>query len=81
MIGIPLDPTNLGRALLLLKKTLEPGKGLAGHQRQPVQLAFIKIEGAQLPHLLDDPRAIIAFISIIYINQTGLMQTKHGIFS
>lgn len=40
----------------------------------------MELEGAQLPHVLDDPKVTVAVISTTYINQTGLTPTKDGIF-
>ncbi|BEM36947.1 lipoprotein [Serratia marcescens] len=88
VIAIPLDPTNLGRALLLLEKTglisLKPGKGLLPTaldiSANPHHYQIMELEGAQLPHVLDDPKVTVAVISTTYINQTGLSPTKDGIF-
>jgi len=87
-IAIPLDPTNLGRALLLLAKTglitLKPNPGLLPTSlditANPHNLKIIEVEGAQLPQLLDDPKVTAAIISTTYINQIGLTPTKDGIF-
>ncbi|MCP1104652.1 MetQ/NlpA family lipoprotein [Serratia nevei] len=88
VIAIPLDPTNLGRALLLLEKTglitLKQGKGLLPTaldiSANPHHYQIMELEGAQLPHVLDDPKVTVAVISTTYINQTGLSPTKDGIF-
>lgn len=87
-IAIPNDPTNLGRALLLLQKekliTLKPGTGLLPTALDiidnPHQLKIMEIEGAQLPRLLDDPQVDVAIISTTYLQQTGLSPVKDGIF-
>ncbi|AOR59223.1 MetQ/NlpA family lipoprotein [Pectobacterium parmentieri] len=87
-IAIPFDPTNLGRALLLLEKTglitLKPDTGLLPTvldiTTNPHNLRIMEVEGAQLPRLLDDPQVTIAVISTTYIQQTGLTPTKDGIF-
>lgn len=64
-VAIPNDPTNLGRALLLLQKekliTLQEGKGL-------------------LPTALDDPKVDVAIISTTYIQQTGLSPVHDSVF-
>lgn len=88
VIAIPNDPTNLGRALLLLKKVglidLKEGKGLLPTSldisANPHNYQIMELEGAQLPHVLDDPKVAVAIISTTYINQTGLTPTKDGIF-
>ncbi|CAI2465531.1 MetQ/NlpA family lipoprotein [Serratia proteamaculans] len=88
VIAIPLDPTNLGRALLLLEKTglitLKQGKGLLPTSldisANPHNYKIMELEGAQLPQVLDDPKVTVAVISTTYINQTGLTPTKDGIF-
>lgn len=88
VIAIPNDPTNLGRALLLLKKVglidLKEGKGLLPTSldisANPRNFQIMELEGAQLPHVLDDPKVAVAVISTTYINQTGLTPTKDGIF-
>lgn len=87
-IAIPFDPTNLGRALLLLEKTglitLKPDTGLLPTvldiTTNPHNLRIMEVEGAQLPRLLDDPKVTVAIISTTYIQQTGLTPTKDGIF-
>lgn len=87
-IAIPLDPTNLGRALLLLQQeqliTLKEGKGLLPTALDiidnPRNLRIMELEGAQLPQVLDDPKVTVAVISTTYINQIGLTPTKDGIF-
>ena len=61
-IGIPNDPTNGGRALLLLEKsgmiTLKPGTGHTPTLRDivdnPMKLKFIELEAPQLPLALTD---------------------------
>ena len=87
-IAIPNDPTNLGRALLLLQKekliTLQEGKGLLPTSldiiENPHNLKIMELEGAQLPRILDDPKVDVAIISTTYIQQTGLSPVKDSIF-
>lgn len=87
-IAIPNDPTNLGRALLLLQKekliTLAPGKGLLPTSLDitdnPHHLKIMEMEGAQLPRVLDDPQVDVAIISTTYIQQTGLSPVHDGVF-
>ena len=67
-MAIPNDPTNLGRALLLLQKekliTLKEGKGLLPTAlditENPRHLQIMELEGAQLPRVLDDPKVDVA---------------------
>lgn len=87
-IAIPNDPTNLGRALLLLQKekliTLKEGTGLLPTSldiiENPHNLKIMELEGAQLPRVLDDPKVDVAIISTTYIQQTGLSPVKDSIF-
>ncbi|EMD1656106.1 lipoprotein NlpA [Pluralibacter gergoviae] len=87
-VAIPNDPTNLGRALLLLQKekliTLKPGKGLlptaVDISDNPHRLNIMELEGAQLPRVLDDPKVDIAIISTTYIQQTGMSPVRDSIF-
>lgn len=87
-IAIPNDPTNLGRALLLMQKekliTLKPGKGLLPTApdiaENPLHLNIMELEGAQLPRVLDDPKVTVAIISTTYIQQTGLSPVHDSVF-
>ena len=87
-IAIPNDPTNLGRALLLLQKeqliTLKAGTGLlptaVDITSNPRNLKIMELEGAQLPRVLDDPKVDVAIISTTYLQQTGLSPVRDGIF-
>jgi D-methionine transport system substrate-binding protein len=77
-IGIPNDPSNEDRALLLLANqkliTLKmmPGKrvGLANIQSNPKNIHFIEMDVAQLPRSLDDVNA--AVITNTYAVTAGL---------
>lgn len=87
VIAIPLDPTNLGAPCCCWKTgliTLKQGKGLlptaTDISANPHHYQIMELEGAQLPHVLDDPKVTVAVISTTYINQTGLTPTKDGIF-
>lgn len=64
--------------------TLKQGKGLLPTaldiSANPHHYQIMELEGAQLPHVLDDPKVTVAVISTTYINQTGLTPTKDGIF-
>ncbi|EBW8880622.1 lipoprotein NlpA, partial [Salmonella enterica subsp. enterica serovar Enteritidis] len=83
-IAIPNDPTNLGRALLLLQKekliTVNQDKGLLPTSiditSNPLNLNIMELEGAQLPHVLKDPKVTVAIISTTYLQQTGLSPVK-----
>ncbi|HGP3878645.1 TPA: MetQ/NlpA family lipoprotein [Klebsiella pneumoniae] len=85
---LPNDPTNLGRALLLLQKekliTLKAGTGLlptaVDITDNPHNLKIMELEGAQLPRVLDDPKVDVAIISTTYLQQTGLSPVRDGIF-
>ncbi|EQZ49971.1 lipoprotein 28 [Escherichia coli UMEA 3656-1] len=87
-VAIPNDPTNLGRALLLLQKekliTLKEGKGLLPTALDitdnPRHLQIMELEGAQLPRVLDDPKVDVAIISTTYIQQTGLSPVNDSVF-
>ncbi|KAG1715848.1 hypothetical protein ID866_1291 [Astraeus odoratus] len=87
-IAIPNDPTNLGRALLLLQKekliTLKPDTGLLPTAlditANPKHLKIMELEGAQLPRVLDDPKVDVAIISTTYIQQTGLSPVHDSVF-
>jgi len=87
-IAIPNDPTNLGRALLLLQKekliTLKQGTGLLPTSvdiiDNPHRLKIMELEGAQLPRVLDDPKVDVAIISTTYIQQTGLSPVNDSVF-
>lgn len=87
-IAVPNDPTNLGRALLLLDKenliTLKPNSGLLPTAidiiDNPLKLKIMELEGAQLPRVLKDPKVTVAIISTTYIQQINLSPTKDSIF-
>lgn len=77
-IAIQNDPTNGGRALLLLQDKgvikLKPNVGfkptIADITDNPKNLKFIEVEAAQTPRTLDDVDA--AFINTNYLSQTTL---------
>ena len=87
-IAIPNDPTNLGRALLLLQKekliTLKPDVGLLPTAlditANPKNVQIMELEGAQLPRVLDDPKVDVAIISTTYLQQTGLSPVHDSVF-
>ncbi|MQR02521.1 MetQ/NlpA family ABC transporter substrate-binding protein [Glaciimonas soli] len=84
-IGIPNDPTNGGRALLLLQTQgllkLKAGAGLKATPldiaENPKKLKIVEIDAAQLPRSLDDLDA--AAINGNYAESAGLDPTKDGI--
>lgn len=87
-IAIPNDPTNLGRALLLLQKqgliTVDPEKGLLPTvidiTSNPYNLNIIEIEAPMLPRSLDDAQVDLAIINNAFAGQVNLTPSKDGIF-
>ena len=86
VIAIPNDPTNEGRALLLLQEagliTLNPKAGIEATPlditKNPKGLKFKEIEAATLPRVLVDVDA--AVINGNYAIPAGLVATKDGLF-
>ena len=84
-IAIPNDPTNGGRALLLLQKAnlikLKDGVGAEAtvHDivNNPKNLSFEEVEAAQVPRTLDDVDA--AVINTNYAMQINLVPTKDAL--
>ncbi|MBD2813855.1 MetQ/NlpA family lipoprotein [Xenorhabdus sp. Flor] len=87
-IAIPNDPTNQGRALLLLQKQglikLKDGVGLLPTvldiTSNPKQLDIVQLEAPQLPRSLDDQKIALALINNTYAGQIGLTPEQDGIF-
>lgn len=85
-IAIPNDPTNEGRALLLLHDagliTLKEDAGLQATPQDiadnPLKIKFKEIEAASLPRVLKDFDA--AVINGNYAIQAGLSALKDGLF-
>ncbi|WP_086981294.1 MetQ/NlpA family ABC transporter substrate-binding protein [Vibrio aphrogenes] len=85
-ITIPNDPTNGGRALLLLEEagviTLKPGLGdkatVYDVVENPKNLQFIEMDAAQLPRTLSDAAASV--ITMNYVMSSGLDPQKQGIY-
>jgi len=83
--GLPNDPTNGGRALLLLQDQglikLKPTAGLKATPldvvENPKKLKFVELEAAQLPRTLDDLDA--AAINTNYALPAGLQPGKDSI--
>lgn len=84
-IGIPNDPSNEGRALLILQAnkviTLKPSAGLTATPldiaSNPKKIKFSELDAAQLPRSLDDFAA--AVINDNYAETAGLSSAKEGI--
>lgn len=87
-IAIPNDPSNLGRALLLIQKVglikLKDGVGLVPTvldiTSNPKHLKIVELEAPQLPRSLDDDKIAVAVINTTYASQIGLSPTRDGIF-
>ena len=86
VIAIPNDPTNEGRALLLLQSAglikLKDNAGLEAIPldivENPKNLKFSEIEAATLPRILSDVDA--AVINGNYAIPAGLVSTRDGLF-
>jgi len=87
-IIIPNDPTNEGRALLLLQKAgllkLKEGVGLLPTLNDitgnPKQLKIVELEAPQLPRALDDQNVTIAIINNTFATPVGLIAKRDGLF-
>nr|WP_068891271.1 methionine ABC transporter substrate-binding lipoprotein MetQ [Pedobacter panaciterrae] len=87
-IIIPNDPTNGGRALLLLQKAnllkLKDGVGLLPTVNDilenPKQLKIVELEAPQLPRALDDKNVTIAIINNTFATPVGLVAERDGLF-
>ena len=85
---IPNDPTNSGRALLLLQTagllTLHDGVGLLPTVNDivsnPKQLKILELEAPQLPRALDDQTVSIAIINNTFASAAGLVARRDGLF-
>jgi len=85
-IAVPNDPTNLGRALVLLEKqqliALRSGAGSSATSldivANPRHFRIVELEAAQLPRVLED--VDLAVINTTYAAQIGLAPTKDGLF-
>jgi len=84
-IGIPNDPTNGGRALLLLQEQglvkLNPDAGLKATPidvtENPRKLRFVELDAAQLPRSLDDTDA--SAVNTNFALEAGLDPNKDAI--
>ncbi|MWP50149.1 MULTISPECIES: methionine ABC transporter substrate-binding lipoprotein MetQ [unclassified Gilliamella] len=87
-IAIPNDPTNLGRALLLLQHegmiTVDKAKGLLPTvldiTSNPYNYKIIELEAPMLPRSLDDAQVDLAIINNAFAGQVNLTPSKDGIF-
>jgi len=87
-ITIPNDPTNLGRALLLLQSAglikLKDGVGLLPTANDivanPKNLKILELEAPQLPRVLDDQNVTIAIINNTFASPVGLVAKRDGLF-
>src|SRR5690606_1252682 len=87
-IVIPNDPTNLGRALLLMEKSgligLKDNVGLLPTANDivsnPLELKIMELEAPQLPRSLDDKNVVVAVINNTFAAPMGLMASRDGIF-
>lgn len=85
IVAVPNDPTNGGRALLLLEKLglikLKPGAGLKAAvtdiAENPKNLKIRELDAAQIPRSLDD--VDLAAINTNYAMTAGLVPTKDAI--
>lgn len=85
-IAVPNDPTNLGRALILLEKQglikLKDNTNLLSTRvdivENPKNLEIQEVEAPLLPRTLDD--VAFSIINTTYAGQVGLTPTKDGIF-
>lgn len=85
-IAIPNDPTNSGRALLLIAKqgliTLKDPNNISATQRDivdnPKHLKFKELEAATLPRVLN--QVDLALINANYALQAKLVPTKDALF-
>lgn len=87
-IIIPNDPTNSGRALLLLQKAgllqLNPASGmfptLNDVTANPKKIKILEMEAPQLPRALDDQNVTIAIINATFATPIGLNAQRDGVF-
>lgn len=85
---IPNDPTNGGRALLLLQKAglikVKDGTGLlptvSDIVENPKKLKILELEAPQLPRSLDDQNVTIAIINNTFAAPIGLIANRDGLF-
>lgn len=86
-VAIPNDPTNGGRALLLLQKagllTLRSEAGLLPRvtdiTANPKNLKLLELEAPQLTRVLDDRQVALAVINNTFAAQAGLNPGRDGL--
>ena len=87
-IVIPNDPTNLGRALLLMQEIglieLKDDVGLLPRlqdiTKNSLQLKIIELEAPQLPRTLDDAQVAVAVINNNFAASHNLTAKDNGVF-
>lgn len=87
-IAIPNDPTNLGRALLLLQHngmiTVDPSKGLLPTvldiTSNPYNYKIVELQAPILPQSLDDAQIDLAIINNTFAAPANLIPSQNGIF-
>lgn len=87
-IVIPNDPTNSGRALLLLQQAgllkLSSAAGLfpkiTDILENPKKINILEMEAPQLPRSLDDQHVDIAIINATFATPIGLNAVRDGLF-
>ncbi len=87
-IVIPNDPTNLGRALLLLQEVglikLRDNVGLLPTQQDIVEntipIQILELEAPQIPRTLDDNKVVVAIINNNFAASNNLIAKRDGIF-
>ncbi len=87
-VVIPNDPSNLGRALLLLQEAglikLDENVGLLPTARSikenKLNLRILELEAPQLPRTLDDKQVTVAIINNNFAASNNLIAKRDGIF-
>lgn len=87
-IVIPNDPSNLGRALILLQQVglikLKDNVGFLPKKQDIIEnrlnLKILELEAPQLPRTLDDSKVTVAVINNTFAANHNLSATKDGIF-
>lgn len=87
-IVIPNDPSNLGRALLLLQEVglivLDESVGLLPTRQNikenRLNLRIVELEAPQLPRTLDDKQVTVAIINNNFAASNDLIAKRDGIF-
>jgi D-methionine transport system substrate-binding protein len=87
-VVIPNDPSNLGRALLLLQEVgllvLDENVGLLPTRQNikenRLNLNIMELEAPQLPRTLDDKQVTVAVINNNFAASNGLIAGRDGIF-